>query len=137
MTCRRPEPVRRLTGALSIPRILGLATQADRAHARTMALDDVRHAAAAAPGPLVVSGDNPRYFSVAGDGRVVYLAGAHFNNNFQDGIGPGRDCPDTPERFDYEAYLAFLAGSWPQFHPAVALGAVQGPPCPAPACISA
>jgi hypothetical protein len=73
-----------------------------------MELHDVEPAAVPAPGPLVVSGDNPRYLSVAGDGRVVYLTGAHFNSNLQDGLGLGRDCPDEPERFDFEAYLEFL-----------------------------
>jgi hypothetical protein len=56
-------------------------------------------------GPLVVSAANPRYFAVAGDGRIVYRTGAHFNSNLQDGIGQGRDCPDEPERFDFDAYL--------------------------------
>ena len=66
-----------------------------------------------ARGPLVVSKRNPRYFTVRPDdsrsGRVVYLTGSHINNNFQDGMGPGADCPATPERFDYAAYLQFLA----------------------------
>ena len=70
---------------------------------------DAKQPAVAARGPLVVSGDNPRYFSVAGDSRLVYLTGAHFNNSLQDGLGSGRDCPEEPERFDFEAYLAFLA----------------------------
>jgi hypothetical protein len=61
------------------------------------------------PGPLVVSSANPRYFAVAGGGPVVYLTGAHFNSNLQDGLGPGRDCPEEPEAFDYPAYLAALA----------------------------
>ena len=74
-----------------------------------MDLPEAKHSAAAAQGPLVVSGVNPRYFSVAGDSRLVYLTGAHFNNNLQDGLGWGRDCPEEPERFDFEAYLAFLA----------------------------
>jgi hypothetical protein len=66
-----------------------------------------------AAGPLVVSRANPRYFTVAaGDDaepRVVYLTGSHVNNNFHDGLGFGRDCPDAPEVFDYAAYLRFLA----------------------------
>jgi hypothetical protein len=65
-----------------------------------------------APGPLVVSGSNPRYFTVASidaaDGPAVYLTGSHIWNNFHDGMGPGSDCAETQERFDYNAYLAFL-----------------------------
>ena len=48
---------------------------------------DAKQSVAAARGPLVVSGDNPRYFSVAGDSRLVDVTGAHFNNNLQDGLG--------------------------------------------------
>jgi hypothetical protein len=63
-------------------------------------------------GPLMVSKTNPRYFTAAsGDAaeqRAVYLTGSHIWNNFHDGLGPGRDCPESPERSDYEAYLAFL-----------------------------
>jgi hypothetical protein len=63
-------------------------------------------------GPLVVSQSNPRYFAVAdADGaqeKLVYLTGSHVNNNFHDGLGLGRDCPDDPERFDFEAYLDLL-----------------------------
>ena len=63
-----------------------------------------------APGPLEVSAANPRYFTVAGgDGSAVYLTGSHIWNNLHDGMGPGAACADTPERFDYEAYLDFLA----------------------------
>jgi hypothetical protein len=62
----------------------------------------------AAPGPLVVSEANPRYFSVGHGGKVVYLTGSHINNNFHDGMGFGADCPDQPEQFDYNAYLDFL-----------------------------
>lgn len=65
-----------------------------------------------AVGPLIVSRTNPRYFTVAsGDDterRAIYLTGSHVNNNFHDGLGPGRDCPETPEEFDYPAYLTFL-----------------------------
>jgi hypothetical protein len=61
-----------------------------------------------APGPLVVSQANPRYFSVASDGRAVYLAGSHIWSNLHDGMGPGRECSDTPERMDFDRYLAFL-----------------------------
>jgi hypothetical protein len=65
-----------------------------------------------AAGPLVVSDANPRYFAIgsgdAGDRRVVYLTGSHIWNNFHDGMGPGSGCADTPEEFDYDAYLKFL-----------------------------
>ena len=65
-----------------------------------------------AAGPLVVSEVNPRYFTVAsGDAdeqRAVYLTGSHIWNNFHDGMGPGSDCGETPEEFDYDAYLKFL-----------------------------
>ena len=64
-------------------------------------------------GPLVVSRTNPRYLAVAqGEGveeKLVYLTGSHVNNNFHDGLGPGRDCPDDPERFDFDAYLGLLS----------------------------
>lgn len=64
-------------------------------------------------GPLVVSPANPRYFAVASrddaDRQVVYLTGAHVNNNFHDGLGFGPACPEEPEAFDYDAYLTFLA----------------------------
>jgi len=67
----------------------------------------------AAPGPLTVSAANPRYFAVAsGDAaeqRAVYLTGSHIWNNFHDGLGPGAECPTEPERFDFDAYLEFLA----------------------------
>lgn len=65
-----------------------------------------------AVGPLVVSDKNPRYFTTgsgnAAEGQAVYLTGSHVWNNFHDGQGPGPDCAETPERFDYEAYLQFL-----------------------------
>jgi hypothetical protein len=60
------------------------------------------------PGPLVVSRANPRYFTVGGGDRAVYLTGSHIWNSFHDGLGPGAACADTPERNDYRAYLAFL-----------------------------
>jgi hypothetical protein len=66
----------------------------------------------AARGPLVVASANPRYFTVAGDTaeqKAVYLTGSHIWNNLHDGLGPGQRCADTPERFDYHAYLDFLA----------------------------
>jgi hypothetical protein len=63
-----------------------------------------------APGPLVVSAANPRYFTVASDERkAVYLTGSHIWNNFHDGMGPGPACADTPERLDFGEYLGFLA----------------------------
>jgi hypothetical protein len=69
---------------------------------------------AAAAGPLVVSRSNPRYFAVASgdtaDQSVVYLTGSHIWNNFHDGLGPGRECSEGPERNDYAAYLHFLKG---------------------------
>ena len=67
-------------------------------------------APSAARGPLVVSPANPRYFAVAGDVReVVYLTGSHVNNNLHDGLGFGRECAEAPERFDFDAYVGFLA----------------------------
>ena len=65
-----------------------------------------------APGPLVVSEANPRYFTVASassiDRKAVYLTGSHIWNNFHDGLGPGLDAPSEQEPNDYGAYLAFL-----------------------------
>jgi hypothetical protein len=64
-----------------------------------------------APGPLVVSEINPRYFTVRSDGteqKAIYLTGSHIWNNFHDGMGPGSDCAETSEELDYEAYLSFL-----------------------------
>jgi hypothetical protein len=65
---------------------------------------------ASLPGPLAVSGTNPRYFTAASDPerRAIYLTGSHIWNNFHDGMGPGSDCAETPEQLDYDAYLAFL-----------------------------
>jgi hypothetical protein len=64
------------------------------------------------PGPLIVSAVNPRYFTVvSADGtnqEIVYLTGSHINNNFHDGIGSGEECAETPEQFDFPAYLKFL-----------------------------
>jgi hypothetical protein len=63
----------------------------------------------AAAGPLVVSTATPRYFTVASDERkAVYLSGSHIWNNFHDGMGPGSECPHTPERLDFGEYLDFL-----------------------------
>jgi Family of unknown function (DUF6298) len=65
-----------------------------------------------AAGPLVVSAANPRYFEVATDSvaarKAVYLTGSHIWNNFHDGMGPGSDCAETTEQFDFDAYLKFL-----------------------------
>ncbi|HJR78638.1 MAG TPA: hypothetical protein VJ821_01120 [Anaerolineales bacterium] len=65
-----------------------------------------------ARGPLVVSKTNSRYFTVASEdpaeARAVYLTGSHIWNNFHDGMGPGTECSDIPEEFDYNAYLTFL-----------------------------
>lgn len=45
-------------------------------------------------GPLVVSKKNSHYFAVAGgdENKVIYLTGAHINNNFHDGGGAGAEC---------------------------------------------
>jgi hypothetical protein len=60
-------------------------------------------------GPLTVSSTNSRYFVAAGQPETaVFLTGSHVNNNFHDGLGPGRDCPQEPEVFDFEAYLKLL-----------------------------
>jgi hypothetical protein len=62
-----------------------------------------------APGPLVVSATNPRYFTVeSGERKAIYLAGSHIWHNFHDGLGPGSECADTPERLDFAEYLDFL-----------------------------
>jgi hypothetical protein len=59
----------------------------------------------AAAGPLVVSTATPRYFTVVSDERkAVYLTGSHIWNNFHDGMGPGSECPHTPERLDFREY---------------------------------
>jgi hypothetical protein len=60
------------------------------------------------PGPLTVSSANPRYFTAAAPEEAVYLTASHVNNNFHDGMGEGRDCPQDPERFDFDAYLELL-----------------------------
>lgn len=65
--------------------------------------------AAPAAGPLVVSPDNPRYFTAAGgDGTPIYLTGSHLWNNLQDGAGAG-SCENPPPDVDWNAYLEFLA----------------------------
>jgi hypothetical protein len=71
----------------------------------------VSSGADAAPGPLVVSKRNPRYFAVqseSGEEQLIYLTGSHVWNNLHDGVGPGSDCAEKPEVNDYGAYLAFL-----------------------------
>jgi hypothetical protein len=64
-------------------------------------------------GPLTVSKANPRYFTAAAgdtaDQKAIYLTGSHIWNNLHDGMGPGKGCTEPPERFDYDAYLDFLA----------------------------
>jgi hypothetical protein len=60
-------------------------------------------------GRLVVSSKNPRYFTTAdAQEKAVYLTGSHVNNNFHDGLGQGSECPEDPERFDFNAYLDLL-----------------------------
>gem|GEM_PF-482883 len=56
-----------------------------------------------AAGPLRVSPANPRYFT-DGVRPAVYLTGAHTWNNLVD---MGRE--DPPQKFDFDAYLDFLA----------------------------
>ena len=53
-------------------------------------------------GPLRVASANPRYFA-DGTGKLVYLTGAHYWLNFQDGV-----FTDPPPAFDYTKYLDFL-----------------------------
>ena len=68
------------------------------------------NAISSAAGPLVVSKANPRYFTIASepDRKAIYLTGSHIWNNFHDGMGPGSDCAEVPEKSDFDAYLAFL-----------------------------
>lgn len=64
-----------------------------------------------APGPLGIWPASGRSLVVAsgvGTGRAVYLAGSHIWNNLHDGMGPGVDCSEEPERFDFERYVDFL-----------------------------
>lgn len=66
---------------------------------------------ASGQGPLVVAQANPRYFTVAsgkGRGKAIYLAGSHIWNNLHDGMGPGPDCVESPERMGFDEYLNFL-----------------------------
>ena len=71
-----------------------------------------KQASKTAAGPLIVSNVNPRYFTIGSgkdaERRAVYLTGSHVWNNFHDGQGSGPDCAETPEQFDYDAYLQFL-----------------------------
>jgi hypothetical protein len=61
-------------------------------------------------GPLLVSETNPRYFAAAGAlEKLIYMTGSHVNNNLHDGLGLGRECPEDPERFDFDAYLELLS----------------------------
>jgi len=52
------------------------------------------------PGPLSVSKTNPRDFAATdedGNEQAVYLTGSHIWNNFQDGLGVGKETiVDTP-----------------------------------------
>lgn len=63
-----------------------------------------------AAGPLVVSKTNPCYFTAASDPerKAIYLTGSHIWNNFHDGMGPGAECGQSPEQFDFDEYLKFL-----------------------------
>ena len=97
-----------------------------------------------AAGPLTVSTTNPRYFAVRRDDgteRAIYLTGAHVNNNFHDGMGPGAECPDEPDRFDFDAYLGWLTDHghnfirlwrWEQFKSQVGGGAIHACMSPQP-----
>ena len=64
------------------------------------------------PRPLTVSKTNPRYFAVTdddGNERAVYMTGSHIWNNFQDGLGVGKEAiVDAPEQNDFDAYLKLL-----------------------------
>jgi hypothetical protein len=94
--------------------------------------------------PLAVSRRNPRYFEsrgTDGEARIVYLTGAHVNNNFHDGMGMGPECPDEPDRFDYDAYLDWLVDHghnfirlwrWEQFKSQVGGGALHACTSPQP-----
>src|SRR5215216_1409073 len=65
-----------------------------------------------AAGPLIVSETNPRFFTIKtenpADQKAIYLTGSHIWNNLQDGMGPGADCGESTEQFDFEGYLKFL-----------------------------
>ena len=55
-------------------------------------------------GPLVRHPENPRYFQNSATGQLVYLTGSHTWANLVD-MGPG----DPPARFDFEAYVDWMA----------------------------
>src|SRR5689334_18283440 len=59
---------------------------------------------ARAMGPLRIHSANPRYLS-DGTGKIVFLAGSHTWNNFQDCTYAKLPSPPT---FGYESYLSFL-----------------------------
>ena len=63
------------------------------------------------------------------------------NNNFHDGMGLGAECPDEPDRFDFDAYLDWLVDHghnfirlwrWEQFKSQVGGGAVHACMSPQP-----
>lgn len=64
--------------------------------------------AALATGPLRALKNNPRYFT-DGSGKAIYLAGSHNWHNFEDNGHRLSDSQDPPPKFDYNAYLDFLA----------------------------
>jgi Family of unknown function (DUF6298) len=63
--------------------------------------------ATSADGPLVVSSENPRFFTAGSGGKAVYLVGVNLWNNLQDGVGTGT-CDDPGPLFDFREYLDFL-----------------------------
>jgi uncharacterized protein DUF6298/collagenase-like protein with putative collagen-binding domain len=63
---------------------------------------------APATGPLRPLKNNPHYFT-DGSGKAIYLAGSHNWHNFQDNGHRLASTEDPPPRFDYNAYLDFLA----------------------------
>ena len=80
-------------------------------------------------GPLIVCSRNPRYFATADDvDRAVLLTGSHVNNNLHDGLGFGRDCPDSPEGLRLRRLSRVPRRARTQLRPLVEVGAVQGLP---------
>jgi len=71
---------------------------------RTSAAEPPKPEGRPAMGPLRVHPKNPRYFADP-RGRAVLLVGSHTWSSLVD-IGPG----DPPPKFDFPAYLDFLAG---------------------------
>jgi hypothetical protein len=63
-----------------------------------------------APGPLVVSADNPRYFAQP-DGTCIYFQGSHTWPNFQEWA----DSQPATTFFDFDAYLNYLEGAGATF----------------------